>query len=203
MIAVSSKKITVVLVALAALLCMLAACTAAPAVGVTYAPQQAQASITPTATPLFSSVEAPAISSSPTAQPAVPPSAQPTPTAASYEAYLGNWISSDTAKTRSEVYDQGGSAIQFTAITGNHAVGNIISVSESYGHHDASVDFDGLIDDGGVLVINFDNDGWDNYGTISIVFQEDSLFVRMQSIATDEYANWDIGNGDYGFIRES
>ena len=196
------KKHRIVLLAVTVMLCMLTACTAAPTLEITYAPQQTQISTPPTVSPELSATASPSIVPSPAANPTVT-SALLTPTVTGYEAYLGDWISSDTAKTRSEVFNQGGSAIQFTEITGNHAVGNIISVSESHGHRDASVDFDGTIDDGGVLVFNFDNDGWDNYGTISIVFQEDNLFVRIQSIATDEYANWNIGNGDYGFIRES
>ncbi len=203
------KKMLSVIPAVMVLLCLLSACAAAPAMEVSYAQS-------PTSTPIQTSepeqlkptvtaspVPPPTPTISPSSPPTATPSTLPSQTETNYEAYLGNWICSDTAKTRSEVFDQGGSAIQFTEITGKHAIGNVISVSESYGHRDASVDFDGYIVDGGVLTIQFDNDGWDNYGTITIVFQKDSLFASMQSYETNQYANWNIGFGDYQFIRES
>ncbi len=118
-----------------------------------------------------------------------------------YAVYLGNWIDSDTAMTRDEVFDQGGSAIQFEQIDGMHVVGNAISVSESMGHRDARVDFEGdIVADR--LDIVYDQDGWDNFGTISIRFEQSRLVVNMESYETNDYANWNIGFGEYIFTPE-
>jgi hypothetical protein len=149
---------------------------------------------------------------SPTPEPAITPVPKKTPSVTDtddtsaepepdYSVYLGNWIDSDTALTRAEVFDQGGSAIQFEQIDGTHVVGNVISVSESPGHRDARVDFEGDIASG-MLDIVFDQDGWDNFGTISILFETSQLTVHMESYETTDYSNWNIGFGDFVYVPE-
>lgn len=150
---------------------------------------------TPTEAPTESPLETPAEA------PSVKPTATPTEAPVDYSRFEGNWISSDTAITRDEVFSQGGSAIQFIEINRTHAIGNIVSVSESFGHRDASVDFDAeIIDD--TLEIIFEDDGWENYGTINIRFTANRLLVVMESHETSNLANWNIGYGEYEYVRE-
>lgn len=187
------RNIGLLMLVAAALLFTFSACTAGPAPSVTFA--------SPTPGPGETSVE----TSAEPAVTAINKTEEPTPTQAvteSYELYLGDWISADTAKTYGEVYEQGGSAIQFTEITGNRVVGNIISVSESSGHRDARVDFNGEIENG-VLAFEFDNDGWNSTGTITIKFADDRLQVNMVSnISEDNTTGWSIGSGDYEYVPE-
>jgi hypothetical protein len=194
---------------------MLAACAPTSAMDVTFSEQQTdlpspssatpapEPAASPAATPVPSPTASPSPSPTLTPKPAATPSGQPEPTPENYESYLGSWISSDTAKTRGEVFDQGGSAIQFTKITGCHAVGNVVSVSESPGHRDARVDFDGTIEDG-ILLIVFDDDGWNSTGAIIIEFAGNRLQVNMVSnISDDNLTGWNIGYGDYVYYREA
>ena len=146
-------------------------------------------SVIPTRTPSSGT------SASPPAGPDVPEKAD------DYSAYVGDWIYSDTATTRFEVCTQGGSAIRILEIDGDHIEGNIFTVSDAPGNREAYVEFEGTIEDH-MFEYTFDDDGWSNHGHFTIFLGKDNIYMAIDTeISDDNNTGWNLGYGDYTYVR--
>ncbi|MBI4733449.1 MAG: hypothetical protein HY779_01255, partial [Rubrobacteridae bacterium] len=122
-----------------------------------------------------------------------------------FEAYAGPWklkISGDEELyliTSLEDYF-GRTAIDIESVSGKKVKGSISSVQGAPSYRQASVDFEGEIDND-ILTTNYKDDNWLYSGNMELTFKGKEIAANISRDKTENIPMWGIPEGKHIFVR--
>lgn len=112
-----------------------------------------------------------------------------------YEKYLGEWYSSDNARTYKDTFTQGGAILEIKEISADYIKGTSASIQLPPANRVAGIEFEGKLVNN-QLIFNF-TDSFLNTGTATLSVKPDCIEIVIDDfkLAVENSSGWQYGGG--------